>query len=327
MSQILGIDLSYHNGAPDWDKIKADGVQFAMIRMGFGGNIFSQDDEQFERNVKECERVGIPWGAYLYSYALNTEMAKSEIAHAIRLLEQKHPAKVAFDMEDADHYKEEHGMPTDDVLVDICYMFLSALENEGYEVMLYANKDWLETKLNSPKLDKYDKWVAQWSEKLTYKGKNVIMWQFTNSGIVNGIRGRVDMSYSYVDFGSVKTTQLTDEKNTATKPSTTTYIIKKGDTFWGLEEKNKWSHGTLQKLNPKVVDPKHLQIGARIKVPLSEKVTTKPTNKKYVTVEKDDNLSVIAARNDISLSQIIKLNPQVKEPKYIIYPGQKIRVK
>ena len=90
-----GIDVSKHNGTIDWEKAKS-GLDFAMLRIGFGGDISSQDDVQFNRNVSECERLGIPWGGYLYSYALNTSQAQSEAKHAIRLLKGKTPTYPIF---------------------------------------------------------------------------------------------------------------------------------------------------------------------------------------------------------------------------------------
>ena len=105
-----GIDVSKHNGKVDWPTAKAAGLNFAMIRCGYGSDMASQDDQQWERNVKECDRLGIPWGAYLYSYALNANDAKSELQHALRLLKGKKPTYPVFiDMEDADGYKANHG--------------------------------------------------------------------------------------------------------------------------------------------------------------------------------------------------------------------------
>ena len=95
-----------------------------MIRMGFGSDDPSQDDSRFEQNVAGCEAVGLPWGAYLYSYALNVEDAKSEASHALRLLNGKHPTyPISFDMEDADSYKTNHGMPSYKEIVQICNTF------------------------------------------------------------------------------------------------------------------------------------------------------------------------------------------------------------
>ncbi len=309
MVQLKGIDVSKHQGKIDWDKVKADGIQFAMIRLGYGGDIRNQDDEYFERNVREAERVGIPWGAYLYSYALNVEQAKSEAEHALRLLEGKKPTfPIAFDMEDADGYKKKNGMPSNAELVEICYTFLDEVEKAGYYVTLYASKSWLENQLNSPKLDRFDKWVAQWGPKCTYSGPYGI-WQYSSDGKVNGIASRVDMNIAYKDYPSIiKNAGLNGwEKHFAEKTkeepklhpkqeSYEIYIIKPGDTFWELEKKNGWAHGTLEKLNPGV-DPRKLKVGQKIKIPsgsknqsqakpsfkVGQKVRVKKSAQKYAT--------------------------------------------
>ena len=127
-----GIDISAHQGPIDWSKVKNSGIQFAILRLGVGSDIASQDDAYFEANVQGCESVGLPWGAYLYSYALNLEDTKSEVQHALKLLNNKRPEyPVFFDMEDADGYKTKHGMPSNQGLVDICKTFLSTVEDAG----------------------------------------------------------------------------------------------------------------------------------------------------------------------------------------------------
>ncbi|WP_077616500.1 glycoside hydrolase family 25 protein [Caenibacillus caldisaponilyticus] len=322
MAMLKGIDVSEHNGEINWDKVKADGVKFAMIRMGYGSDIKSQDDSQFERNVREAERVGIPWGAYLYSYALTVEQAKSEAAHALRLLKGKKPSyPIAFDMEDADHYKEKHGMPANNVLVDICDTFLSIVSDAGYDVMLYANKDWLENRLNSSKLGKYKKWVAQWGDKLTYNDENVVMWQFTNSGIVHGINDHVDMNYSYVDFGAAK--KPTSKPKSESKPAAqevTTYTVKKGDTLWAIAKKYHTTVSALAKLNG-FENPDLIYPGQKLKISGS---STAPSSTKVYVVKKGDTLSGIAARYNTSVAELVKLN-KIKNPD-LIYPGQKIKL-
>jgi GH25 family lysozyme M1 (1,4-beta-N-acetylmuramidase) len=197
---LKGIDVSSNNGQPNWDEIKKAGVQFAIIRLGYGSDLSNQDDKEFQRNVSECERVGIPWGAYLYSYALNENDAKSEREHIKRLLNGKNPTyPVCFDMEDADNYKKKHGMPSNQTLVNICDIVLSGIEQDGYYAMLYASKDWLENQLNDSKLDKYNKWVAQWAEKCTYQ-KPFGIWQYTNSLEIGGVR--YDANITQIDFGN-----------------------------------------------------------------------------------------------------------------------------
>ena len=96
-----GIDVSFWNGTIDWEKVKADGIDFAIIRCGYGMDYASQDDTQWERNVSECERLGIPYGVYLYSYANATTNASSEADHVLRLLQGHNPTyPVYYDLED-----------------------------------------------------------------------------------------------------------------------------------------------------------------------------------------------------------------------------------
>lgn len=238
--KLKGIDVSSHQDKINWDQVKADGIKFAMIRMGFGGDNKSQDDKQFERNVRECERVGIPWGAYLYSYALNMNNAKSEVAHAKRLLKGKKPQfPISFDMEDADNYKKRNGMPTNSMLINICDYWLNEMEKSGYYVSLYANLYWLNTKLKHSKLNRYDKWLAQWTSKPTYSG-SYQMWQYTDKGRVKGIKGNVDMNIAYTDFkfNKPKPTPKPDPKPTDNKKD---IIMNIGDfeVKIGLEIKEK----------------------------------------------------------------------------------------
>ena len=188
----LGVDVSKHNGNVDWQAVKNAGYgSFALIRAGYGGDYTNQDDPQFERNISECERLGIPYGVYLYSYALNTNDAKGEVNHILRLLKKvgkNFKYGVWFDMEDADGYKKNHGMPSNSTLVDICYTFCEAVESAGYYAGIYASLSWLNNQLNNSKLDRFDKWVAQWNNSgCTYK-KTYSIWQNTNNVSIGGKR-------------------------------------------------------------------------------------------------------------------------------------------
>ena len=128
-----GVDISKHNGDVDMKKIKAAGYDFVMIRCGFGDDSTSQDDKMFETNVKKCEDANMPWGVYLYSYALSTKEAESEVSHTLRLLKGKKPTlPIAFDMEDADGYKSKNGMPSNEQLVKICKTYLKGIKDTGY---------------------------------------------------------------------------------------------------------------------------------------------------------------------------------------------------
>jgi hypothetical protein len=157
-----GIDVSSHNGTVDWAKAKAAGIQFAMLRAGYGSDRTDQDDTQFARNVVECDRLGIPWGAYLYSYALTFSSAESELAHLLRLLHDKKPLyPVILDMEDADGYRKRHGMPSRRMLTDITKNVCSGLRQKNYLPGYYVNEDWYETRIYPNELENYVFWYAR----------------------------------------------------------------------------------------------------------------------------------------------------------------------
>ncbi len=194
---LTGVDVSDHQGTINWDAVKKDGIDFAIIRCGYGKNDSSQDDKQFARNIAECERLNIPYGIYLYSYALNVESVKSEAEHALRLIKGHNPELgIWFDMEDADGYKRKNGMPSNRTLVDMCITFCDIMRNNGYKTGVYANLSWLMNQLNDSRLDSYNKWVAQWNATCNYT-KKFVMWQYTSDGTVEGIKGRVDMDKYY----------------------------------------------------------------------------------------------------------------------------------
>lgn len=205
-----GVDISSSNGDVDIQKIKDAGYDFVMIRCGFGSDIKSQDDSQFENNVRKCEKIGMPWGAYLYSYALNVDEAKSEAEHTLRLLKGKKPTfPIAFDMEDADGYKSKNGMPSNSRLVEICKTYLSKIKSAGYYPMLYAGLSWLNNKLNDRSLlDSYDVWAAQWNSTCDYGGKTLGMWQYggevnyLESNSIDGV-GVIDKNKSYKDYPAI----------------------------------------------------------------------------------------------------------------------------
>ena len=202
-----GVDISAHNGNVDIQKIKNAGYDYVMIRCGFGDDYTSQDDTKFEANVQKCEAAGMPWGVYIYSYALTTAEAESEAAHVIRLLKGKKPTlPVAFDMEDADGYKSRNGMPSNAMLVKICKTFFKKITAQKYYPILYANLNWINTKLNdSTLLNSYDIWLAQWNTECTYNGKTLGVWQYggeTNyleSNSIDGV-GTIDKNFCYKDY-------------------------------------------------------------------------------------------------------------------------------
>lgn len=199
---LKGIDVSNANGRVDWDKLKGN-INFAILRCGIGSDIVSQDDKQWARNVAECNRLGIPWGTYLYSYAMSTAEAESEAAHALRLLKELKPTyPVYIDMEDADGYKAKRGGISKQRATDICRIFCERVTAAGYTAGVYANKDWAVNRLDMAQLSKYTFWLAQYNDKVTYSGQ-YDMWQYTSDGSMPSVSGQVDLNYCYKDFAAV----------------------------------------------------------------------------------------------------------------------------
>lgn len=194
---LHGFDLSYAQAGLSLVEI-ADKAGFVLLRAGYGSDCKDQDDAEFGRFAAEADALGVPWGAYLYSYALSAEDAKSEAAHMLRLLGGRKPALgVWLDMEDGDGYKAKNGMPSNETLADICLTFCSAMENAGLYTGVYANLSWLETKLKSEKLSRFDKWVAQWNDTCDYTGAYSI-WQYTDAYAAAG--RRLDANWLVNDF-------------------------------------------------------------------------------------------------------------------------------
>lgn len=331
---IKGIDVSNAQGVIDWAKVKKAGVQFAMIRLGYGDDITSQDDKSFERNVKGCEENGIPWGAYIYSYAMTEAEAKSEASHALRLLHGKKPTyPIAFDMEDADGYKKKRGGLSKEMAVKICTTFLSIVENSGYYVSLYASLSWLDGILNDSRLDRYDKWVAQWNTVCQYK-KPYGMWQYggsTNyieSPTLSGIRGEVDKDYAYKDYPAIiKKKGLNGwSKSTATTPApkpVTPKPAKKSVEEIAQEVINgKWGNGQERVKRLEAAGYNYNEVQNRVNEKM--KASNKP-KAEYYTVKRGDTLSAIAKKYGTTVSQLVAWN-NIKNPN-LIFIGQKFRVK
>ena len=139
----------------------------------------SQDDTMFKYNIDECERLGIPYGVYIYSYALNVNNALSEADHVLRLIKGYNPTfGIWYDLEDADGYKDKYGMPSNEMFTEMTIAFCEKIKANGYEnVGIYASLDWLKNQLGSSRLDKYNKWVAQWGNKCTYEKDYIIAYR------------------------------------------------------------------------------------------------------------------------------------------------------
>lgn len=194
------IDVSSWQGDIDWAKAKADGVEGAIIRLGFGwGN---DADTKAQRNISECKRLGIPFGIYWYSYAEDADGAKHEGSDVVSKLRQmgvspndlKYP--VYYDLERWTW--TGHTPPTDpNVYNGIANAWYSALQSGGYQNLgVYSYTSYLQGPLNNANIYAKTRWVAQYGPRMEFTafGTNDRGWQYTSSGQINGISGNVDMS-------------------------------------------------------------------------------------------------------------------------------------
>jgi len=206
-----GIDISAHQKNIDLEALKNQ-IDFVIIRVGYG--VSGSIDSKFKRNAELCEQLGLPYGFYWYSYALNVSGAQAEANHFLNAIAPYNPTMGCwFDMEDADGYKKRNGMPSNSTLRDMCYAFCEKVENAGYYSGIYASLSWFKNQLAGDKLSRFDKWVAMWpTSGRKQKGLNVSpneqtgwsMWQFTSDGKFNGYSGRLDTNYAYHDFSNPK---------------------------------------------------------------------------------------------------------------------------
>ena len=188
-----GIDVSEWQGQIDWDKVKKTDVEFVILRCGYAGDSTKYDDKTFKRNVSECQRLEIPFGVYLYSYAQDAQGAKDEAAHVLRLIKGLNLSyPVFYDLEDNSLLTAVNN----GTIAGIARTFVNAIESNGYSAGIYANLNWFNNYLTDPYFDTVTKWVAQYNAYCDYS-KPYSIWQSSSSGYVNGIDGPVDINISF----------------------------------------------------------------------------------------------------------------------------------
>lgn len=191
----IGIDVSQWQGDIDWPQVKASGVEFAMIRIGYqagyGGKYVL--DPYFAANITGATAIGLPVGIYFYSYADSTEEARRQ-AEWVRdnLVGYSVNLGVAFDWEDWGNFNQAN--MSFYTINQVANTFLDTLSTAGYKGLLYSSKVYLE-RIWQP--GKYPVWLAQYYDRVTYDGDYAI-WQMSSSGQVPGISGDVDLDIMYL---------------------------------------------------------------------------------------------------------------------------------
>lgn len=193
-------DFSVHNGLIDWDRLSTAGVDFVMLRVGYGkGNI----DERFYDNARACVRLGIPFGGYWFSYAYTEEMAEKEAGYAVEAIRKYQlECPLAYDAEyDTVRYAATKGVEMGKGLATaMAAAFCGRVEKAGYMAVNYSNRDYL-ARMFDDSLLKYPLWYARYSA--TPGREDMALWQYSSSGKAEGVAGKVDMNYAYREFPSV----------------------------------------------------------------------------------------------------------------------------
>ena len=305
-----GIDVSYIQGNIDWEKVKNSGqVDFVIIRCGYGMDETKQDDSKWEYNSSECERLGIPYGVYLYSYADTTAKAKSEANHVIRLIKGKKLSyPIYYDMEDRSALDAKNMTSTK--AAQIAQTFFSTLEVAGYKNLgVYSNVARFDSKLASGKLttpifSQYPKWVASYNDTCKYQG-SYHMWQYSNTGTIDGITGNVDLNFKIGNWTKAGFTpkKVTLDRTSLTMTTGTSKTLKAYDpanSAYKLSIQWKSSNTKIAavdkngKITAKSVGKATITatLNSKIKAICKVTVTPKPTKIKSVSRSGKDGIKI-----------------------------------
>ena len=199
-SDILrGIDVSKWQGTINWKKVASSGIDFAMIRSSYGSE---HTDEMLQKNVEGCEKYGVDYGFYHYTYAKTVAEARKEAKYFLSRIKNYDPSyPVVLDIEE-EYFKQMDRKKVTDIIV----AFMTELENAGYYASVYSYAIFFRDNVDMSRIKKYDIWIASWGdeEKLNnaYDG-NYGMWQYSSTGTVSGISGDVDLNYAYKNYAEI----------------------------------------------------------------------------------------------------------------------------
>lgn len=228
-----GVDLSVHNGAVDMTKVKASGKSFVFLREGYGDELSypGQKDTRFEQNYKNAKAAGLHIGAYHYMYATTVNGARREAQGFLNNLKGKSfDYPIALDIEE----RSQYNLPNSTVEA-ITKAFMDVCEAAGYYIMLYSYESFLTAKFSADFRKRYDVWCANISRQpsISYG-----IWQYSFTGMIPGISGRVDLNRTSKDYPSIIKNA---EKNGYTNGKILdTTGFKRGDKSLGVYYLKRW---------------------------------------------------------------------------------------
>lgn len=192
----FGIDVSAWQKDIDWEKVKAAGVDFVIIRCGYRGSKSGSlvEDSYFYKNLTGAKAAGLKVGVYFFTQAVNETEAVEEASMVLALVgdnELDYP--IFIDTENTNGRADNLDKAT---RTAVCDAFCKTIEKAGKEAGIYASRNWFNNKLNDNELSEHKRWVAEYASTTAYAGRYE-MWQYTSGGSIDGIEGRVDLDVSY----------------------------------------------------------------------------------------------------------------------------------
>jgi lysozyme len=314
---IKGIDVSVWQGNNiDFAKVKSSGIDFVIIRAGYGNG---NKDKYFETNYSNAKAAGLHVGAYWYSYATSAAGAKQEAQSCAKVLSGKQlDYPVYFDIEEKSQLSKGR-----EFCSSLITAFCTELERLGYYAGFYTSLSSLNSVVTDTVKKRFTVWVAQWSSKCSYSGAYGV-WQYSSKGSVSGISGNVDMDYSYVDFPStIKNGGFNGYGKSTASASTAT--AKSIDEIASEVIAGKWGNGSDRKNRLTAAGYDYSAVQAKVNEKLG--ASSKQATTTYYTVQRGDTLSGIAKKYGTTVSAIQKLNSSLIKNVNLLQVGWRIRVK
>ena len=197
----LGIDVSHYQGEIDWEKVKASGIEFVFVRMGFRG--YGEDgtlklDTNFEKNIQGARAAGLDVGVYFFAQAVNEKEAREEAEFVLdNLLEYDLQMPVVYDPESILHEEARTDNVTGEQFTKNAKAFCETIEASGYDAMIYCNMLWRAFELDLEELSDYPIWYADY-EEYPQTPYHFDIWQYSSEGTVDGIQGNVDLNIQMI---------------------------------------------------------------------------------------------------------------------------------
>ena len=196
---VLGVDVSHHQGIIDWERVREDGVEFAILRIGFRGYTVGniKPDESFARNYVEARQAGLKLGVYFYSQALSLDEARQEAAWVLQMLDGVElELPVFYDWEVSEEGRTAG--KANSAVTDYALAFCQAISEGGYSTGVYFNQEYGYTIMKLERLKDYDFWIAEYQPYQSFR-YHTAFWQFSCEGTVDGIDTAVDMDLMFAE--------------------------------------------------------------------------------------------------------------------------------